>query len=137
MTLGRYKRAWRNEWLGVDAGQQLIFTLGRPRFAMQEVLTNIAAGVLGVPLYLSGLFVWPVWSFLGRRKKRRARALRWVFFGHLVLLLVLIGFFLFSHGLLEHPYSWLILMIMLNILFTPLAIWAAFYDYDHSDDHAV
>src|SRR5207244_3807283 len=63
MTLGRYKRAWRNEWLGVDAGQQLIFTLGRPRFAMQEVLTNIAAGVLGVPLYLSGLFVWPVWSF--------------------------------------------------------------------------
>src|SRR5258708_414890 len=103
---------------------------------MQDVLTNIAAGVLRGSLFFSGVFVLALWSFFFWRKKRRARALRWVFFGQLVLLLVLIGFYLFSHGLLEHPYFWLILMIMLNVLFTPIAIWAAFYDYDHSNDRA-
>jgi len=103
---------------------------------MQDVLANIGAVLLGVPLYLSGLLVWPVCVFVWRRKKRRTRAVRWVFLGQLVCLLILVGFFVFSDGLLEHQYHWLILMIVLNILFTPFAVGAAFYDYAHSDTHA-
>jgi hypothetical protein len=100
---------------------------------MQEVLINIGAVLLGVPFYLSGLLVWPVCSFVWRRKKRRARALRWVFVGQLLCLLVLVGFFVFSDGLLEHQYYWLIYIIILNIVFTPLAFVAALFDYAHSD----
>jgi hypothetical protein len=103
--------------------------------AMQDVMTNIGAILLGVPLYVSGLLVWPVCSLLWRRRKRRARVLRWVSFGQFVFLLVLVGFFVFSYGLLEHQYYWLVLMIMLNILFTPFAVVAALYDYTHGDTH--
>jgi len=103
---------------------------------MQDLLTNIGGVLLSAPFYLSGLLVWPVCSFLWRRRKRRARVLRWVFFGQLVFLLTLVGFFVFSYGLLEHQYYWLVLMIMQNILFTPFAVGAALYDYAHSDTHA-
>jgi 4-amino-4-deoxy-L-arabinose transferase-like glycosyltransferase len=104
---------------------------------MPDVLTNIGAVLLGIPLYVGGLLVWPLCAVFWRRTKRRARALRWVFFGQLFSLLVLIGFFVFSSGLLEHQYYWLIYIILLNILFAPLEIGAAIYDYGHgADDRA-
>ncbi len=86
-------------------------------------------GILGILLYLSGLLVWPVCCLLWRKHKGRTRALRWVFFCQLLGDLVLLGFFAFSHGILDHQYSWLMLMIMLNVVCTPLALVAAFYDY--------
>ena len=55
-----------------------------------------------------------------------------MFLGQLVCVLALIGFVVFSYGLLEHQYYWLMIMIVLNIVFTPLAVGAALYDYAHS-----
>jgi hypothetical protein len=43
--------------------------------------------------------------------------------------LVLVGFSVFSHGILEHGYYWAVLMIMVNVAFTPLALLAAVYDH--------
>lgn len=92
---------------------------------MREVLIEII-GVLG---YASGLLVWPVCLMAWRRKRRRTTALCWMFIAEIICQLVLIGFFVFSHGMLEHQYYWLMLMIMVNLGFTPLALAAALYDY--------
>jgi hypothetical protein len=85
-------------------------------------------GLIGALLYGSGLLFWPICALVWRRK-RRTRALRVVFFFELTCLLVLAGFAAFSRGILAHGYSWLMLMILVNIVFTPLAIGAAIYDY--------
>ena len=58
-----------------------------------------------------------------------------MFFGELTCFLILAGFAAFSRGILAHGYSWLILMILVNIVFTPLAIAAAIYDFV-SDTHS-
>ena len=92
-------------------------------------MRDIALAPLAILLYGSGLLVWPLCALFWRKTRRRAHALKWVFFTQLLLLLVLVGFLLFSNGLLEHGYYWLILMIMLNLLFTPLAIMEAMFDY--------
>ena len=92
-------------------------------------MRDIALAPLAILLYGSGLMVWPLCALFWRKTDRRSRALKWVFFAQLLLLLALIGFFVFSNGLLEHQYYWLILMIMLNLAFTPLAIGAAIYDF--------
>jgi hypothetical protein len=44
-------------------------------------------------------------------------------------MVILVSFGLFSRGILEHQYYWLILMIVVNVVFTPAAIAAAIYDY--------
>jgi hypothetical protein len=85
-------------------------------------------GVIGSLLYLSGLLVWPACVLLWRKRKRRTRALHWVFFSQLLGDLVILAFFAFSQGILEHQYYWLMLMIMLNVFCTPLALLAAIYD---------
>jgi hypothetical protein len=90
--------------------------------------------LIGALLYGSGLLFWPVCAFLWHRK-RRTRALRLVFFCEFTCLLVLAGFAAFSHGILAHGYSWLMLMILANIIFTLLAIGAAIFDYA-SDAHS-
>jgi hypothetical protein len=95
---------------------------------------DIAFAPLAILLYGSGLLVWPVCALLWR-KKRRTRALRWVFLSELLCLLVLFGFAAFSRGILEHGYSWLILMIVANIAFTPLAMGGACYDYFRARKH--
>ena len=93
------------------------------------MIENLLIGILGVLLYASGLLAWPVCGLLWRRKKRHTRALRWVFFCELACQLVIIGFFIFSRGILEHQYDLLICSILVNIAFTPLMILAALYDY--------
>jgi hypothetical protein len=99
-------------------------------------MRDLALAPVAALFYGSGLLVWPVCALLWR-KKRRTRALRWVFFSELVCLLVLYGFAAFSRGILEHGYYWLLLMILANIVFTPLAIGAAVYDYIRGETHAV
>lgn len=91
---------------------------------MEDILINIVGGLF----YVSGLLIWPVCAFLWR-KKRRTPASRWVFIAAVVCQLVLVGFFVFSRGLLEHQYYWLVLSLLANIGFTVLAIAAALYDY--------
>lgn len=92
---------------------------------MQDALVFL----FGVPLYFSGFFFWPACAWSLRKSGCRTRALRWVFLSQLSLLLVLIGLFVFSKGLLEHQYYWLGFMVLLNVLFTPLAIGAMIFDY--------
>src|SRR5204863_9146792 len=100
-------------------------------------MRDVFIGIFGILLYASGLFVWPVCLLLWRKKGRRTRASRWVFVAEVFCQLVLVGFFVFSHGILEHQYYWLILMIMVNLGFTPLALGAAIYDYgSESQSHA-
>lgn len=98
-------------------------------------MTDIALAPLAILLYGSGLLIWPVCALLWR-KKRRTRALRWVFFSELFCLLVLYGFATFSNGILEHGYYWLVLMIVANVGFTPIALGAAIYDYFRGQVHA-
>jgi len=87
-----------------------------------------------VLLYGSGLLVWPI-CLLGSRNWRRARASCVFFFVQLACHLSLLGFMFFSPGILEHGYCWLMLMILANIVFTPLAIGAAIYDSVRSKTH--
>ncbi|HEY5910860.1 MAG TPA: hypothetical protein VJA21_09690 [Verrucomicrobiae bacterium] len=102
---------------------------------MSEIFTWIGGILLGVPVYLGGLLVWPACAYFWRGKMRRGRVLRWAFAGQLLLLLVLIGFFVFSRGILEHQYYWLMCMIILNVLFLPFHVGAAIYDYFRSEVH--
>ena len=94
-----------------------------------DVMSDVLINLFGILLYSSGLLVWPCCWLLWRNEKRRTVALQWVFLGELGCQLVLLGFLMFSHGLLAQAYSWLFLMILVNLLFTPLAIGAAIYDY--------
>jgi len=66
------------------------------------MIENALVGLLGVLLYASGLLVWPICALLWRGTGRRARALRWTFFAELACQLIVVGFFIFSHGILEH-----------------------------------
>jgi hypothetical protein len=98
-------------------------------------MNDLAVAPLAILLYGSGLLIWPVCALLWR-KKRRTLALRWVSLSELIGLLVLYGFASFSRGILEHGYYWLVLMILANIVFTPLAMGAAIYDYFRGQPHA-
>lgn len=91
-------------------------------------MIDVLLAILGFAFYVSELLVWPACALLWRGTGKRTRALRRVFFTQLFLLLVLVGFAVFSRGLLEHPYGWLFLMLVLNVVFTPLALGAAVYD---------
>ena len=101
------------------------------------MMENVLITLVGAVLYFSGLLVWPVCVLLWRKKKRRTRALRWVFLCQLVCDLVLAGFFVFSRGLMEHQYGWLFVMLLVNAVFTPAALIAAFYDYGPQTERAV
>jgi hypothetical protein len=93
------------------------------------MIENVLIGIVGLLLYASGLVVWPVCALFWRKKKRHTKALRWTFLCELACQLVIIGFFIFSRGILEHQYGWLVFSILVNIVFTPAMILAAFYDY--------
>jgi len=92
-------------------------------------MQHVLIGVLGVLLYASGLLVWPVCLIVWRKRRRRTPVLRWTFIAEVLCQFVLVGFSVFSHGLLEHQYYWFMIMIMVNLGFTPLALGAAFLDY--------
>jgi hypothetical protein len=100
---------------------------------MQDLLIKNGAILLCGLFYSSGLLVWPICALVWRRRKSRTRALPWVFFIELAGLLVLMGFCMFSHGILEHGYYWCVYMMFLNIAFTPFALGAALYDHAHRD----
>ncbi len=101
-------------------------------------MRDVFIGIFGILVYASGLLVWPVCLLLWRKKRRRTTASRWVFLAEVFCQLVLVAFFVFSDGILEHQYYWLFLMMMVNLGFTPLAIGAALYDYgSDSKSHAV
>ena len=98
-------------------------------------MRDILIKCLGVPLYASGFLFWPVFALLWHRK-RRTTALRWVFFVQLACTLVLVGLACFSSIKLEHGYYWLMLLILLNLLFTPVALGAAIYDFVRNQTRA-
>src|SRR5215469_10605215 len=92
---------------------------------LRETLTYVL-----VPLfYVSGLLVWPMLALLWRGQGLRKTAVKCVFWTELGCLMVLAGFEMFSQGLLEHGYYWCVLMILANLIFTPLALIAATFDY--------
>ena len=93
------------------------------------MINNVFLGLLGLLLYGSALFVWPICGFLWRKTGRHANVLRWAFSLCLACQLTVIGFFAFSHSILEHQYYWCMVSIMVNVAFTPIMIAAAFYDY--------
>src|SRR5215472_5578523 len=96
---------------------------------MPEVLINI----FGTLLYVSGLLLWPIFALLWCRKKRRTIALRWVFFLELLCLAVIYVLAKTRIVKLEHGYYWFILWIPLNLLFTLAGLFAAMYDWAHSE----
>ncbi len=98
-------------------------------------MENILISCLGILLYGSGFLFWPVCALLWRGK-RRTKALRWVFLAQLAGNIVLAGLALLSIIKLEHGYYWFMLSIFLNILFTPLALGAAIYDFGHTKSEA-
>jgi len=99
---------------------------------------NLLVSLFGILIYTSGLLIWPICALLWR-KKRRTRALRWVFLAEAGCLIALLGFAAAFPRMLEHGYYWFILMILVNILFTPVALGAAIYDYStaHRSNGAV
>ena len=93
------------------------------------MIKNVLIGLLGILFYGSALFVWPICALLWRKTGHHARILRWAFFFALVCQLIVIGFFVFSHGILEHQYYWCLVSIMVNVVLTPVMVVAAVYDY--------
>ncbi len=82
-------------------------------------------------LYGGGFLLWPVFALLWRGK-RSTFALRRMFLAQVACNLVLAGFAFFSNIPLGQD-NWLILLFLLNtLLFTPLAIGAAVYDFFRS-----
>lgn len=96
---------------------------------MEEVLIII----VGSLFYVSGFLVWPMCHFLWRKQKRPTKTLRLVFFAELICQSILVGFLLFSRGLMEHQYGWLFLIILVNVIFTPVALIASARDYALSE----
>jgi len=95
-------------------------------------MRDVFISIVGVMLYASGLLVWPACVLLWRRTRRPARAARFVFMLTGVCQLTLLGFFVFSENLLEHQYYWLMMMVIANLFFTPLALVAVLLDYGAS-----
>lgn len=92
-------------------------------------MNGIETVLMAVLFYGSGLLVWPICALLWRKKRVRTTALKWVFFSELLCLSVLYGFACFSQGLLEHGYYWFFVMIIVNLLFIPIALLAVAVDY--------
>lgn len=92
-------------------------------------MTEVLVSILAIPLYFSGLLLWPAFAFAWRKKHRKTKALRIVFFtdiGSVIVLAILAGFRIV---VLEHFYYWCAVAIMLNILFTVIGLVAAAYDH--------
>ena len=96
--------------------------------AMKALLIDL----FGSLFYTSGFLIWPLCVFLWRKQKPRTTALRWLFFGELVCFAAVGGLALSSAVHLEHGYYWCIILIVVNVIFTVLALGAAIYDYDES-----
>jgi hypothetical protein len=95
-------------------------------------MTEVLVSILAIPLYLSGLLLWPAFAFAWRRKNRRTKLLRIIFLtdvASLVLVAILAGF---KIVVLEHFYYWFAVAILLNIFFTVIGLVAAAYDYSAS-----
>ena len=85
---------------------------------------ELAWDVLGIVLYGSGLFFWPLRGLVARRVRRRGKALLSLFILQVVLYM-LMAFLAFTAIVrLEHGYYWLIIALPLNGLFTIAAIVA-------------
>ena len=78
----------------------------------------------------SGFLIWPVCALLWRGKKRTS-ALRWVFLAQSAGNSILVGFALLSNTKLEYR-DWLTVLIVSNLLFTPLVLGAAIYDFAYN-----
>ena len=92
------------------------------------MINTVLIWLLGALMYGSGFLVWPACALLWRRTSRRTKARQWSFLAELAGQVVLGAFFVFSHGILEHQYNWLMLMIILNVLFTPVMLVCVIYD---------
>ncbi len=109
--------------------------LGRPHRSVlplccgNRMIENVLIGLLAILFCGSALMVWPICAVLWRNTGHHAKVLRWAFFMALACQLIVIGFFVFSHGLLEHQYYWCMVSILVNIVFTPIMIVAALYDH--------
>ena len=79
----------------------------------------------------SGFLFWPICALLWRGR-RATSALRWVFLAQLACNLVLAGFALLSNINLELAIlrDWISVSIILNLLFAPIALVAAIYDFN-------
>jgi hypothetical protein len=96
-------------------------------------MEKVIAALVGIPLYVSAFLVWPFCRYRWRKQKRPTDRLRSLFFANLICQLILIGFLVFSHGLLQHQYGWCILMLLANGFFTVLSLVAASRDYAASE----
>ncbi len=91
-------------------------------------MTEILVSILAIPLYFSGLLLWPAFAFAWRKKHRKTKTLRIVFFTDIASLIVVANLAGFRIVVLEHFYYWFAVVILLNILFTVIGFAAAAYD---------
>ena len=92
-------------------------------------MTEVLVSILAIPLYFSGLLLWPAFAFAWRKRHRKTKALRTVFFTDTASLLVVAILAGFRIVVLEHFYFCFAVVILLNILFTIIGLAAAAYDH--------
>jgi hypothetical protein len=89
---------------------------------------------LALLFYCSGLLLWPIRRWWRRKRKVRGKALLIVFWCQIssYTAVGVMGFF-FTR-LVEHPYQWFIVLIFVNIIFTPIGLiaWARDEGYETS-----
>src|ERR1041385_5624750 len=100
-------------------------------------MTEVLVSILAIPLYFSGLLLWPAFAFAWRKRHRKTKALRIIFFADIASLVVVSILAGFRIVVLEHFYYWFAVAILLNILFTVIGFAAAAYQCSTSNQNGI
>ena len=80
--------------------------------------------LLCVPIYLSGILLWPLRRWLTRKRTFHGRALAVVACLQVVMFIVVIAYEIFSPQVFDVGYGWTLALVELNFIFTILGIFA-------------
>ena len=91
---------------------------------MNEVVLNILLAPLAILLYGSGLLLWPIRRWRGRKRAVGAKSQGFVFLGQCIAYVGVAVVAALRPRLLEHEYYWFVILIELNVVFTVAGVIA-------------
>jgi len=96
--------------------------------------------LLCIPIYLSGILLWPLRRWLTRERKFHGRALGVIALLQVLAFAVDVAFELFKPQIFDVGYGWAAVLLELNFLFTIFGIFAwsrdSRYERQMASNHA-
>jgi H+/Cl- antiporter ClcA len=80
--------------------------------------------LLCIPIYLSGILLWPLHRWLSRKRKFHGRALAVVALLQVFASAVVVAFEIFKPQVYDVGYGWALALVELNFIFTIIGVFA-------------